>query len=167
MRPSEVKLLCQWLKDPEVNKYWYGRDKKMSVKKLKKDWKYHYFVDRWPERGRLFTIRVGKKTIGIIAYNKIDKNNRKTEIDILIGNKAYWNRGYGSDALKTFIPWLFKKFKLHKVWICARANNPRAIKTYKKIGFVQEGILRKEDFHEGKFIDAVLFSILENEYKKI
>lgn len=165
MKPSEIKLLHNWLKDPEVNHYWYGKDKSMSMKKLKQNWKSYYFTNKNPEKGRCFLISAKNKPIGMIAYNKIDKKRRNVEIDIIIGDKTYWNKGYGTEAMTVFIPFLFKKFKLHRIWVCARITNPRAIKAYKRAGFKKEGILRDADFHEGKFVDFVIFSILEHEVK--
>lgn len=164
MKPLEIKLLHKWLKDPEVNHYWYGKDKTpVTLRELKKDWKSCYFTNKHPEKGRCFLIQVKNKPIGMIAYNKINKTTKSAEIDILIGDKNYWNKGYGTKAIKLFIPFVFKKLKLHRVWICSKADNPRAIKTYLKAGFKKEGVLRDGDFYEGKFVDVVLFSILEND----
>jgi RimJ/RimL family protein N-acetyltransferase len=35
---------------------------------------------------------------------------------------------------------------------------------YKKVGFVQEGILRKSIFKNNKFIDMVIMSVLKDEF---
>jgi len=73
-------------------------------------------------------------------------------------------KGYGSDALKTLIKYLFENFNINKIWIEARVNNPRAIRAYEKAGFKKEGVLREEDYFEGKFVDCIRFGILRKEF---
>jgi RimJ/RimL family protein N-acetyltransferase len=51
------------------------------------------------------------------------------------------------------------------VWIEARANNPRAVRAYEKVGFKKEGLLREEDYFDGRFVDCVRFGILKKEFK--
>lgn len=109
---------------------------------------------------------VDGKKIGQINYNKIDERNKKTEIDIIIGDKEDIGKGYGPNAMRTLIKYLFKNFDINKVWVEPRANNPRAIKAYKKVGFKKEGLLQEEDYFRGKFVDCVRFGILRKEFKE-
>ncbi len=74
-------------------------------------------------------------------------------------------KGYGTDALKTLAKYLFDNFDVSKVWIEARANNPRAIRAYEKAGFKKETLLEKADYFEGELVDKVR-CILEEGIKK-
>ncbi len=142
MKPQEVKLIYKWANNPDVIPYWYK--KRMSLKQIKEDWKPHYFSDKIPQWGRCFAIQVEGKPLGMINYNKIDKLNKKVEIDIIIGEKKNWNKGYGTDAVKTLINYLFKEFKLNEIWIAPHTTNPRAIRAYEKAGF-KKILTRRKD----------------------
>jgi len=67
--------------------------------------------------------------------------------------------------LRTLLKFLFENFDIHKVWIEARVDNTRAISAYKKIGFKREGLLREENYFNGKFVDCIRFGILRKEFK--
>ena len=163
MKPKEVELIHKWANNPDVIPHWYG--KKMSLKEIKDDWKPHYFNDNDPYSGRCFAIEVDDKPIGMVNYNEIDKDNQKVEIDIIIGERNNWNKGYGTDALKTLISYLFKKFKINRIWLAPYLSNPRAIRAYEKVGFRREGILRENSFINGKFVDDVMLSVIRREFK--
>ena len=44
------------------------------------------------------------------------------------------------------------------------ADNPRAIRAYEKAGFIKEGTLRQDEYHEGRFVDTVVMGILREEW---
>lgn len=147
------------------SQFWYDvRTKKSKTREeFFRDWHDGYFDSNCPEKGQCFWIEVKARKIGQVNYNKIDLKNKKVEIDIIIGAKKDMGKGYGPDALKALIKYLFENFNLNKIWISARVNNPRAIRAYQKIGFKTEGVLREEDYFQGKFIDCVRFGILRKE----
>jgi len=148
------------------SQFWYDRKEKAERTKedFFRDWHEGYFDSSRPFDGQCFWIVVNRRKIGQVNYNKIDKWNKNVEVDIIIGTKEYLGKGYGSDALKTLIKYLFKNFDLNKIWIGARANNPRAIKAYEKAGFKKEAVLRETDYFKGKFVDCVIFGILRKEF---
>lgn len=150
------------------SKFWYDdqQKEKNSKKAFFKDWVSSYFNLKKPQEGQCFWIILNKEKIGAICYNKFDLLNKKTELDIIIGDKKYLGLGYGTEALKTLINYLFKNYKLHKIWIEARGNNLRAINAYKKAGFKVEGILKDENFFNEKFVDCVRFGII-NKHENI
>jgi len=162
MRPEEVKLIHAWANNPDVLPFWYGRIK--SLAEIKSDYAADYFTDDDPYTGRCFAIEKEKIPIGMICYNRIDQDNRNVELDMMLGEKEYWNRGLGSDALRIFIRYLFSNFNLNRIWLGTYAYNQRALRAYEKVGFKREGILREDGFIQGKFVDTVVLSILRREY---
>lgn len=146
--------------------WWYGDEEKekRSRKDFFKDWNEDCFNIDKPEKGQCFWIEYKGKRIGQINYNKIDKKNKKVELDIIIGPQKRLSKGLGTDALKTLIKYLFNSFKINKITISARANNPRAIKAYQKSGFKKEGLLREEDYFKGEFVDCVIFGLLRKDF---
>ncbi len=152
------------------SRFWYdkGQKAKRTKKKFFKTdhWNSGYFDSNLPEKGQCFWIIVGGEKIGQVNYNKIDIENKNVDLDIIIGAKKNMGKGYGTDALKTLIKYLFSSFDINKVWIEPRANNPRAIVAYQKVGFKKEGLLREQNYFEGKFTDCLRLSILKKEFEK-
>ncbi|MDD4990070.1 MAG: GNAT family protein [Candidatus Pacebacteria bacterium] len=165
IKPGEKDEFYKLATQTEGSKFWYG--KKGRAERTKdnffQDWNDGYFDIVSPEKGQCFWIIVNGEKIGQINYNKIDLENKKVELDIIIGNEEKMGKGYGTDALKTLMKYLFDNFDINKILIEARLNNPRAIKAYEKVGFKKEGLLRQEDYFEGKFTDCVKFGILRSE----
>ena len=103
--------------------------------------------------------------IGNIGLHKIDWKNRHAELGIVIGEKAYWGQGYGTDAIRTLLRLCIGEMNLHRVMLRVDADNAQAIRCYEKAGFRKEGTLRETVFREGKYIDQHVMGILQPEFK--
>lgn len=163
MTPEEIPLFHRWVNDPGVRPYWYGRY--MTMEALLEDWKPYYFDGTKPEKGRCFIVEADGFPIGMIAYHMRDRVARRVEIDVLIGGERYRDRGYGTDAIRAFLGYLFNELHAHRVELGTYIHNLRAICAYEKAGFVREGVLREADWVEGRFVDCVVMSILEDEFQ--
>jgi RimJ/RimL family protein N-acetyltransferase len=104
------------------------------------------------------------KHIGWIDLKNIDKLNKHAELGIAIGDKNYWGKGYGLSAMKEMLAWGFNELELNKIWLRVEIDNEKAIKSYKRIGYVDEGILRQDRLRNGEFVDRLRMSILKNEF---
>lgn len=88
--------------------------------------------------------------IGNARLQAINWKDRNAEPGIVIGEKGYRNRGYGSDAIGTMLRLAFGEMSLHRAFLRVDADNVRAIRCYEKCGFRQEGRLRDQGFREGR-----------------
>ncbi|WP_079508881.1 GNAT family N-acetyltransferase [Mesobacillus jeotgali] len=102
--------------------------------------------------------------IGWVDLKNIDRLNRHAELGIAIGDKRYWGKGYGLSAMKQMLIWGFKELELNKIWLRVESDNQKAIKSYKKIGYIEEGILREDRLRNGEFVDRLRMSILKSEF---
>ena len=103
--------------------------------------------------------------IGSCGFHKIEWRNRWAECGIVIGDKAQWNKGYGTDAMLTLLGLGFGQLNLHRVMLQVYDDNARAIRSYEKAGFKVEGRLRDSNFHNGRYRDTLLMAILESEWE--
>ena len=103
--------------------------------------------------------------IGNVGLHRIDWKNRNAEPGIAIGEKEYWNRGYGTDAIRTLLGLAFREMNLHRVFLRVDADNARGIRCYEKAGFRQEGTLREAVFKAGIYHDQYVMSILRSEFE--
>lgn len=102
--------------------------------------------------------------IGVVGLYDISWIPRHTELRIVIGEKDFWGKGYGTEATKLVVDYAFDKLNLNKVYLGVNTEHKRAIKAYKNAGFIEEAILRKEQYRNSKYYDAVRMSILREEY---
>ena len=103
--------------------------------------------------------------LGGCGVNAIDWKNSRVTIGIAIVNKEYLGKGYGTDALRVLIRFIFNEMNIHKINLYVYAFNERAIKSYKKCGFVVEGTKRQEIFKNGTYHDEIHMGLLREEWK--
>jgi RimJ/RimL family protein N-acetyltransferase len=104
--------------------------------------------------------------IGETGIRKIDWMSRKALFFITIGEKTFWGKGCGTDALKLVMRLAFATMNLNRLWLTVLAHNQRAIRCYEKCGFKREGLLRQESFVDGVYHDVLLMGALRADYNQ-
>ncbi|HVT02488.1 MAG TPA: GNAT family protein [Thermoanaerobaculia bacterium] len=103
--------------------------------------------------------------IGNASIHDIDWISRTAAFGMFIGEPAAWNRGFGTDAIRTLVRFAFDEMNLRKLRINVFDYNERARHVLMSVGFVQEGKLEREFYREGSYHDIVILSIFKNETK--
>ncbi len=113
----------------------------------------------------IFGIRLLKtgKLIGSCQLHNINSIHRIAELQIRLGEVSERNHGHGSQAVRLLLDFGFTDLNLHRVYLHVFSTNASAIRMYEKVGFVQEGILRKAAHINGKYVDVVLMGILRDD----
>lgn len=106
------------------------------------------------------------KLIGTIAFDHINWRIHAAEFGIMIGEKSYWNHGYGTEAVRLLLRHGFNTLNLNKIYLHVFDDNPRAIRAYEKAGFKLDIRERQAEYKHGKYIDLLLMSILVSEYQE-
>ncbi len=76
--------------------------------------------------------------IGNCMYYDLDERRGQTELGIMIGDRDYWNGGYGTDAVVTLAEHIFKTISsINKIYLHTLDWNDRARKSFAKAGFVE------------------------------
>lgn len=118
------------------------------------------------EEGKIFAICDKKgRVVGEVSLDRIHHRNRQAELVIALFDPADWGHGYGSDALRTLLRFLFEDMNFHRVQLLVHEDNERAIRIYEKLGFVREGRLRDENFRGGRYTATLLMAVLAGEFK--
>lgn len=167
LRKSDTELALQYINDPEVRgllsfdvpfPFTLGDEEKWIERQTAHgpDSTYNFAIETLAE----------KKYIGGCGLNRVDWKNRIAEVGIMIGDKSFWNRGYGTEALRLLLKFTFDEMNLRKATLNVAAYNLRAQKSYKKCGFVEEGRLRQEIFRGGKYYDKVIMGLLREEFEE-
>lgn len=104
--------------------------------------------------------------IGWVDLKNINMRNKQAELGIAIGDKNYWGKGCSLSAMKEMLSWGFNGMGLNKIWLRVDIDNHKAIKSYRRIGYIEEGILRQDRLKNGEFVDRLRMSILKSEFFK-
>lgn len=87
-------------------------------------------------------------------------------INICLGNKNYWGKGIGAEAIKILANFSFKELNLNKLIAGMYANNLHSLKAFEIAGFRKEGLRKKHYKLESNFLDIVEVGLLSEKYKK-
>ena len=84
------------------------------------------------------------KHIGNCVYYNISKLKGEAELGIMIGNRDYWDKGYGTDAVTALLSYIFRQTKLNRIRLKTLNSNQRAQKCFEKCGFTSYGNTNKD-----------------------
>jgi diamine N-acetyltransferase len=105
------------------------------------------------------------RPIGTCQFHNLDWRNRCAEIGIMIGEKIFWDQGYGTETMRLLLRHGFDTLNLHRIWLQVYAKNKRGIRAYEKAGFVHEGKYRQAHYQHGQYHDVHLMSVLKEEWQ--
>lgn len=116
---------------------------------------------------KVFTVLEAKsgRYLGQVGLHQIFWRSRVGRVAAIIAGKDDMGRGYGSAAIATLLDIAFDELALHKVWLMVFDKNTRSRRTWNRLGFVDEGILRDEYFHDGAWHHMVRMGLLEDEWR--
>ncbi len=165
---TDLDAVMKWINDEEVTQFLGGEILALPQSSIAEMKFIEASAGRVPSSAdQSFVIETlaDRKYLGGVAFHAINWHNRAAGVGIVIGDKSYWGRGYGSDAMRVLMRIGFDKLNLHRLWLHVYDFNQRAIASYEKCGFKREGVLRKERFHKGSYCDTIVMGILADEYR--
>ena len=101
------------------------------------------------------------KHIGNCLYYNLDESKGEAELGIMIGDRDYWDKGYGTDVVTTLVSYVFRKqTDIKRIFLKTLDTNTRAQRCFKKCGFTQKGHLSHDGYH------FVLMQIQRKQWEK-
>jgi len=104
--------------------------------------------------------RATGRSIGTIGLNHIDARHNRAEFGILIGDAKARGKGLASEASRLLFDYAFNKLGLHRLYLHVFPDNKPALHLYRKLGFIQEGLLRRHVVKNGEHRDVVVMALL-------
>ena len=105
------------------------------------------------------TIKGNPKIIGIIGHYRISPENHRAEIGYMSFPK-FNGKGYMSEAIKAVVAYGFEQMNLHSIEAIIDPENIASERVLQKNGFVKEAHLLENEYYEGRFLDTLIYSIL-------
>ena len=165
---TDINYFLKWFNDPEVTQY-LGMYLPMTEMAEQK-----YIEDLGTSRATTdahFIIEAvdGEKTkpIGSIGLHRLNNKDHNATLGIAIGDKAYWSKGYGTEAARLIIKYGFEQLNLHRISSSVYSFNQRSFRMHLKVGFTEEGRRKENLFKNGAYYDEVVFGLLREDWKKI
>lgn len=158
MEPADAEAQQRWFNDPDVTRHLAVRYPVSSVAIAQRLQGAATMTFANP---RFSVERLSDGAlIGYAALRDVTPESRNAELDLVIGERSAWGRGYGTDATDTVCRFAFDRMGLHRVQLWVFAEHAAAIRAYEKAGFVREGVARDRFFRRGAWHDCVLMARL-------
>jgi RimJ/RimL family protein N-acetyltransferase len=105
--------------------------------------------------------------IGFVGLSWSNPGQGDAFTGIGIGDPLRWGKGFGTDAMRLLLRYAFTELNLRRVSLSVMEYNPRAIRSYLKAGFVEEGCERSAIHREGRRWDMIYMGILQDDWLRL
>jgi len=157
-----IEQVRKWRNSPEIRKYMYNDH--YIIKKEHQVW---FKSLRERNDAKVWVIYLDAIPVGVADLININYKNKITDWGFYIGDKNFRGRGLGKLILYNLMNYVFEEMNLHRMYTMVLENNAVAINLYKKMGFKEEGTLRKHLVRRKKYIDVIPMAILKEEWESV
>ncbi|HEX2912033.1 MAG TPA: GNAT family protein [Chloroflexia bacterium] len=160
--PEHFEAWMEAIHDPETNIYSDGGfvmpDRQREA---------HLLEETTRNGGANFAIYAlpEERFVGLCGLFKVDQKRGTATFGITIIDKAYWGKGYGTEAARLTLDFGFRFLNLHNIMLDTTEFNQRAIRAYQKAGFKLIGRRRQANPLAGKRYDQVFMDCLATEFE--
>ena len=161
---EDLPRFVAWLNDPEVRE---GLTIPLPLSMGEEErWFERMLNSPTPEHPLVIEVAEGEnwKPVGNSGFHEFDWRVRWGEVGLFIGEKTYWNRGYGTEVMRLLIKHGFETLNLNRIQLRVHEDNLRAIRCYEKAGFIHEGRFRQGMYKDGRYQDVLFMSVLRSEW---
>jgi RimJ/RimL family protein N-acetyltransferase len=160
---SDVDHIMTWVNDPEIT----GNIAAFSGHAFSRDDEIAYVRRTLASKTDIvFSIEEASsgRYLGQTGIHQIHDRSKVGRLACIVAAKGDHGRGFGTGAIRLVLDHAFGPLGLHKMWLMVFRHNERGRRIYGKLGFVEEGILREEYWHQNGWYDMVRMSMLAREW---
>jgi len=160
MESEDLHELKKWLANEEIYKNLNLLYRPMSITELQQ-----WFEREKSDGANIFKyINIENHICGIGLIHYIHHKNRCGELSVII-NPEMSGKGYGKNIFTNLMIYSFEILNLNKIFFHTTIYNKRVFSIAESLGFVKEGVFRKEHYYSGEYHDTYRFGLLIDEYK--
>lgn len=154
-----MMLYVKWLNDENINQYIGHNYRNNTYENV-----YNSFSRELPPYNYRYNIvTIEEQLIIGICELKYFPQSRNAILSLYIGEIEYLGRGYGTETILLLINYAFNELNAQRIGLTVFSDNDRAIRCYKKNGFIICGTEHKADYHNGHYCDRIHMEL----FKKI
>jgi RimJ/RimL family protein N-acetyltransferase len=166
-KESDAEIFFNYRTKPEVVLYqgegWVDYKIEQAVEFVKKQMNFEPGIpNTW------FQIAIELKStgniVGDLAIHTLPEDINQVEIGFTL-NPIYQNKGFGIEAVKCLLGYIFNVMNKHRVIAIADVRNNSSIKLLQKIGLRREGHFIKSAWNKSEYTDEYLFAMLKEEWR--
>ena len=166
VRPDDVKHFARYADDSEIDRlagdtlfpYNPDRDRRTLEKEIEED------ADPGDDVYLVIETLAGK-FLGTIQLYHTDRRHRTAEIGLVLNKRKAWGRGYGSEAIRLLLRFVFRELDYAKIGLSVYEFNPRALALYEHLGFQHEARRRSAVYTAGRRWDEIFLGLTRGEYE--
>lgn len=156
---ADLPTYLRWVNDPEVTEH-LDLEPPMGMEQ-EEQW-FRSMRERGEEVMSIETL--DGKLIGNMGILRVSWRDRKALIGIMIGEEEFRWKGYGREALRLLLDYLFDELGMNRVHLEVDAAHQGAVRCYRGLEFRIEGTLRQNRFKRGEYRDQLVMSLLREEW---
>jgi len=107
-----------------------------------------------------------QRIVGDIGIHFIDAENKQAEIGCTL-NKDFQNKGFATESVKEVIGYLFNGLKKHRIITSIDPDNINSIRLVERSGFRKEAHFVESLLIHGKWVDDLIYALIEKDWDKI
>lgn len=165
IEPEDASKYFEWINQSDTN-YWRGMFPPTSHASAQT-----WIADQTKAGGDQFSLAIDVKKdadtfapVGFVGLRKICTRSRRAELWIYIGDKSFWSKGVGEQAIGGLCKFAFEELNLFRIWLECNPEYKAGIRCYQKVGFIEEGRLRQSYYRRGELLDTVIMGLLRSDW---
>lgn len=163
LSPEGMKYIFENLEIPEIKKI-LGHQSDEDFRKEEYKFKNGYASYNRTFVTFLMEDKASGKIIGRCGIHNWDKEQMHAEIGYIMHDEQFRRKGLMTEAVSAVLEYSFIGKEINRIEALGRIGNEASVRILETFNFKREGILRRYFYSSGVFEDAVLFSILSEEY---
>ena len=109
------------------------------------------------------TLKDGDRLVGNCGLRRKPDNDWEADIGYEL-NPEFWGNGYATEAAHALVNHGFRELGLHRISSWCIADNTASARLLERLGFRQEGRLRRNEYFKGRWWDTLLYGLLREEW---
>ncbi len=166
LEKTDLPTLHRWMNDRDVMAWArFSPDHMISFTALEKEYEKELAGEDRDRTTFMIEETSSGKSIGWCTARTWDRKHVNANVGIGLGEKEYWGKGYGSEAVGLLLGVVFDQQGWHRAELYTLAENGRAIRSAEKNGFRRCGLEHESVYYEGAHHDVVEMEILKSEWE--
>ena len=164
VKPEDAEIVQRHLQDCEISRRDSYIDWPESLAEVQQHLEKQDKPGRKDDKGLIIETLDGQ-VVGGVNIQLTDPRNGTFSLGIGLGERSAWGKGYAREAMLLILRHMFHERRYQKCNIGVYAFNERAIGLYRRLGFVEEGRLRRVYFTNGEYHDEILMGQTREEFE--